>query len=66
MAEKTLKNKGMTCKHCEETVKKDLYSEEGVAHVDVSLEEGTAKVRMDKDIPFSILQSAVEEWAIRW
>ncbi|MEW6656862.1 MAG: cation transporter [Aquificota bacterium] len=65
MVEKTLKVEGMTCMHCVETVKKALYSVEGVSHVDVSLEEGIAKVRMEKDIPFSLLQSAVEEWGYK-
>ncbi|MFN4320238.1 MAG: heavy-metal-associated domain-containing protein [Aquificaceae bacterium] len=66
MVEKKLKIEGMTCMHCVERVKRALYSVEGVSYVDVSLEEGMAKVRLEKDdIPFSILKSAVEEWGYK-
>lgn len=65
MVEKVLKVEGMTCMHCADRVKRALYSLEGVAHVEVSLEKGTAKVRMEKDIPFSALKSVVEEWGYR-
>ncbi|MFN3870020.1 MAG: heavy-metal-associated domain-containing protein [Aquificaceae bacterium] len=48
--------------HCVETVKRALYSVEGVSHVKVSLEEGKAKVKLEKEIPFETLKSAIEEW----
>ncbi len=63
--EKHLKIEGMTCGHCVERVKRALYSIEGVIHVDVSLEKGLASVQMEKDIPFDVLKSAVEEWGYR-
>ncbi len=63
--EKVLKVEGMTCQHCLQTVKKALYSVEGVSHVEVSLEEGLARVQLEKEVPFETLKSAVEEWGYK-
>jgi copper ion binding protein len=63
--EKVLKVEGMTCQHCLQTVKKALYSVEGVSHVEVSLEEGLARVQLEKEVPFEVLKSAVEEWGYK-
>ncbi|MEJ7555353.1 MAG: copper ion binding protein [Aquificaceae bacterium] len=65
MMRKTLKVEGMTCAHCVESVKRAIYSIEGVSHVEVSLEEGKVQVHMEKEIPFHVLKSAVEEWGYR-
>lgn len=65
MVEKTLKVEGMTCQHCVETVKRALYSIEGVSHVEVSLQEGKVQVHMEEEIPFHTLKSAIEEWGYR-
>lgn len=51
MKEITVKIEGMTCEHCE-----------GVSHVEVSLQEGTAKIGMEQDLPLHVIKSAVEEW----
>lgn len=63
--EKRIEIKGMTCMHCVETVKRALLSLEGVSHVDVSLEEGKARIQMEKDIPLEVIKSAVEEWGYK-
>ncbi|MCS6998441.1 MAG: copper ion binding protein [Aquificaceae bacterium] len=65
MVERCLKVEGMSCQHCVDTVKKALYAVEGVSHVEVSLEEGKVQVHMERDVPFPLLKSAVEEWGYR-
>lgn len=65
MVEKVLKVEGMSCPHCVETIKKALFSLEGVSHVEVSLEEGSVKVQMEEDLPFHTLKSSIEEWGYR-
>lgn len=65
MKEIRVKIEGMTCQHCVERVKKAIYSLEGVSHVEVSLQEGTAKISMEQDIPLHVIKSAVEEWGYR-
>ncbi|MCX8163943.1 MAG: cation transporter [Aquificaceae bacterium] len=65
MAEKVFKVEGMTCKHCVNTVKRVLFALEGVSHVEVSLEEGKVYVRMEREVPFHIMKSALEEWGYR-
>ncbi|WPM32388.1 heavy-metal-associated domain-containing protein [Hydrogenobacter sp. T-2] len=65
MMRKTLKIEGMTCPHCVETIKRAIYSIEGVSHVEVSLQEGKVHVHMEEEIPFHVLKSAVEEWGYR-
>ena len=56
---------GMTCEHCVRTVKNALYSVEGVSEVDVSLEEQTARVKVEEGVPFEKLKSAVESWGYK-
>lgn len=51
--------------HCVERVKRALLSLEGVSHVEVSLQEGRAQVKMEGEIPFETLRSVVEEWGYR-
>lgn len=58
--EKTLKIEGMMCGHCEATVKKCLEAVDGVVSADVSHTNGTAVVKLDKDVPYDTLKSAVE------
>ena len=65
MVEKEIKIEGMTCMHCVQTVKRALLSLEGVSHVEVSLEEGKAKIQLNKDIPFDTIKKAIEEWGYR-
>ena len=58
--EKTLKIEGMMCGHCEATVKKCLEAVDGVVSADVSHTNGTAVVKLDKDVSYDTLKSAVE------
>ena len=58
--EKTLKIEGMMCGHCEATVKKCLEAVDGVVSADASHTNGTAVVKLDKDVPYDTLKSAVE------
>lgn len=58
---KTMNIKGMMCSHCEGTVKKALEAVDGVSSAEVSHEQGTAVVSLDKDVADSILKKAVED-----
>lgn len=58
---KTIKIEGMTCSHCEATVKKALEKIDGVTEAVVSHESGTADVTMTKDVANDVLQKAVED-----
>ena len=59
--EVTLKIDGMMCPHCEMTVKKSLESLDGVSVAEVSHEQGTAVVTLEKEVPFEVLKKAVED-----
>ncbi len=65
MKEIELKIQGMTCQHCVRTVTNALSSVGGVSKVEVSLEEGKARVELDEDVPLDELKKAVEEWGYR-
>ncbi|RUM30874.1 MAG: copper-binding protein [Aquifex sp.] len=65
MEERELKIQGMTCQHCVNTVKKALSEVEGVSEVEVSLEEGKATVKLEKEVPFETLKKAVENWGYK-
>jgi copper chaperone CopZ len=51
---------GMTCSSCEGKVKKALELVDNVTHVSVSKEANTATVSMEKHIPLSELQNALD------
>lgn len=51
---------GMICGGCQQTVKNLLSRVENVTDVQVSLEEGTATVSMERHIPTSELQAALK------
>lgn len=59
--EKTLEITGMMCGHCEMTVKKALEAIDGVEGADVSHENGTAVVTLNKDVSNDVLKKAVED-----
>ena len=59
--EKVLKIEGMMCPHCEARVKKVLEELEGVTEVVPSHKDGTAVVKMDKDVPDALLKKTVED-----
>ncbi|MEA1984847.1 MAG: cation transporter [Euryarchaeota archaeon] len=49
MPETRIKIEGMSCGHCKTTVTNAISAVGGVSHVDVSLEEGQAKVTYDPE-----------------
>ncbi len=58
---KTMIVEGMSCGHCTARVQKALESVDGVSAVAMSLEEKSAVVTMDKEVPDEILKEAVEK-----
>ena len=56
---KTIHVEGMMCKHCQAAVTNALKGIDGVAAVDVSLENKTAVVELSKDVADKILSDAV-------
>jgi cation transport ATPase len=52
---------GMTCTSCEAKVKSALLMVENVTNVEVSKDENTATITMEKHIPLSSLQKALPE-----
>ena len=65
MEEREFKVEGMTCMHCVNTVKKALSTIEGVSDVEVFLDTGKVRVKLEKEVPFESLKQAVEEWGYR-
>ena len=59
LMEKTLNVEGMMCQHCVAHVTKALEKVEGVASVDVSLEENRATVALSADVADKVLIDAV-------
>lgn len=59
LMEKTLNVEGMMCQHCVVHVTKALEKVEGVASVDVSLEENRATVALSADVADQVLIDAV-------
>lgn len=58
---KTVSIKGMSCSHCEMTVKKALEALDGVESAAVSHETGEAQVTLSKDVPDAAIQKAIED-----
>jgi len=59
--EKILKIEGMMCNHCVMHVQKALAAVSGVAEVTVSLEEKTAKVKLNRSVSDDAIKSAIED-----
>ena len=59
--EKILKIEGMMCNHCVMHVQKTLAAIPGVAEVTVSLEEKTAKVKLNQDVADEAFKTAIED-----
>ena len=57
---KTMTIEGMSCGHCEATVKKALEALEGVTAAEVSHSAGTAIVTLSGSVSDDALKSAVE------
>ncbi len=58
--EKTLKVEGMMCPHCEARVKKILEELPEVTEAIVSHKEGTATVKLSKEVSDSVLKTTIE------
>ncbi|HHW69858.1 MAG TPA: heavy-metal-associated domain-containing protein [Clostridiales bacterium] len=58
---KVLTIEGMSCKHCIDRVTKALNDINGVKSVKVKLKNGTATVKLDKEIDNDVLKNAVED-----
>lgn len=59
--EKIIYIEGMSCGHCKAAVEKALNAVDGVAKVEVSLDEKLAKVTLNKDLDPDLLKVTVEE-----
>ena len=59
--EKILKVEGMSCNHCVASVKKALEGIDGVREAEVSLEDKSARVELDKDLADEAIVKAVED-----
>lgn len=58
---KTMIVEGMSCGHCTARVQKALEAVEGVASVEMSLEEKSAVVALDREVSEEALEKAVTE-----
>lgn len=58
---KTMIVEGMSCGHCTGRVQKALEEVEGVASVEMSLEEKSARIVLNKEVPEEELKNAVTE-----
>lgn len=58
---KTMIVEGMSCGHCTGRVQKALEAVEGVASVEMSLEEKSARIVLNKEVPEEELKNAVTE-----
>lgn len=58
---KILKVEGMSCGHCKAAVEKALKAVDGVEDAVVSLEEKTAQVTLNKEVPDHVLAKAVTD-----
>ena len=56
-----IKVKGMMCMHCVAHVKSALEKVDGVTSVDVSLDEGEARVTLSKEVDEEVLKAAIRE-----
>ncbi len=59
--EKVLKIEGMMCPHCEARVKKVLEELDGVTEVIPSHKDGTAVVKMEREVSDELLKKTVED-----
>lgn len=57
----TIQVEGMTCEHCERSVKTALMDVEGVSQVDVSLDTGEVTITHDSQADQKEFNQAVED-----
>ena len=58
---KTIGIKGMSCGHCVAAVTEALEGIEGISHVSVSLEDGTASFIEGKSVSLDAIRKAVKD-----
>jgi len=56
-----LKVEGMSCSHCEKTVKKAVSAIDGVSDVAVDLKNKTVTVSHDENVTFDMMKNEIEE-----
>ncbi|TDQ36750.1 copper ion binding protein [Aureibacillus halotolerans] len=61
MEKTTIQVKGMSCSHCEDSVKNALLTIDGVAAVDVHLQEGQVDVQFNQEVAMKTLYDAIED-----
>lgn len=59
--QKILNIEGMVCMNCVKHVEQALRKTPGIKEVEVNLDEKSARVQMDRNVPDDILKSAIEE-----
>ena len=59
--EKIMKIEGMMCEHCKKSVTDALLAVENVTNAEISLENGTATVTLNKDIADEVLKNVIED-----
>ena len=59
--QKILNIEGMVCMNCVKHVEQALRKTQGIKEVEVNLDEKSARVQMDRNVPDDILKSAIEE-----
>ena len=57
----TYKIHGMTCNGCRTHVENTLNKVEGVSKASINLEKAEAQIEMDKHIPLTVLEKALED-----
>lgn len=58
---KTIQIEGMSCNHCKMTVEKALKSIDGVAKVEVSLENKNALIKSNREIENDVIKNIINE-----
>jgi copper ion binding protein len=61
MTEHRFQVSGMSCEHCERSVKSELLKIDGVWDVDVSLDTGTVVVKHDAVVDTATMREAINE-----
>ena len=59
--EKVLNIEGMVCMNCVKHVDKALREIQGIREVSVSLENKSAQVQLNQDVPDEVLKAAIED-----
>jgi len=57
----TIKVEGMSCSHCEQSVKTTASAISGVTDVQVNLDEKTVTVTHDETVSFHVIKNEIED-----